>query len=1304
MAQLGKKKNSINDSTAQQLRNNQNVTEILTKLDQSLHSNDSFVTLKTIDSTGKEMTSQFPTMGYFKQQLDRVVKTLGILSGIEGNPASIEIANNSFKRIITADLNLEPKKIDNLDPVSVFKTNPNWIFDSFLNPKISVELDLTNKVEARIRQIQTRRFIVEFDRQLTVDVTGNEVATLTTLGQARKDEFDLKYKGKSNIDLIEFVQYLKQQGVVNRVDDTLIDEDYFRIEPNRLNYKGLFSVLSTDVDTINKKLWYILDTLTYYDVSNESSLPAPVQLKVGDLVNVNPNVANVTSTTVYKVIEISTITSDLRVRFEQVYGEEPIPVRIDALNFYSEFVPSRKVRVSIGFDEHNVLFVRPFDDVNNLIGKDWSSGIGFYTNELKLDDNNGEAFSEYYVKQVYDYGLVIEDLVQKKVPNYYSIKPNAPVLEDKNFKVVHINQHLTNTVEAEQIRDLHNSKNDLTSQIQQLNNAVEGKNRFIETTVFESQADRKKAEDELGTLQNKLKTKNETKFTIVKNILASKKNVNQIAPKFKVRGFWPMPQAVTTGKTAPQEVVQFEVWYRYVNKSGAENPIATFADLANDALLTASSQNTTVNANLTKPKKVNAAFSNWKKYKTDARVRSQDLITGQWKWHIEDVQDANTPNINQLDLDISPGEVVQVKIKSLSEVGWPETPGESDFSTLLEIPFPEDLKSILNDDQFILKEASADDLRVNFEQDLEARGLGLHLGSSIRLDNIYYAHKAEAISSGFKDDTSGQIVNLYDQLLKMINRITSLEEQLAKGKGELEVFIINKGTKTKVFNGNVLTFNLNMEDYMTQTKIGLSTSPVSNGNRCYKNDLYINEDFVLEIRNNAKESPLGLLANRNYAQISGALPSSFTWTSAPVSTIKGDGAQALWTDKTSKALFKDYNTELPAGTDANGPQRSTQINNQWLWLQNKDVNGNFIYRDFRQEVGTTIGLLTNNGNISGWEIPRDYTTVPANSISEVARTVIDTTRNLGFITNLQYSSVSFPIPRPANVSSILSPTASAINYDITAIKNWSWMVPNTNRYNTTDNESNFATAIIPSISNFNDITDNSSQQLKIVNVGDSNVIQIPIKIYFRPYTGTIVKSPSGAGLTEFIDNATVGLGGDMPVCTSFSPGNTQNKLVISVATDITASISPGDKIVLTGITDSTYSVINGKPLTVISSVYTTTTQIILNYPATGIPTGTATITQVHLYTTASSNFSNQYKQYTVYGNLVGQDGPLVKNYIEFYNPSISPTPVVHNKKLRYYLETETSARPIEFQFNWNMTHFKRVSVVNASTVAQIINF
>lgn len=1293
MASTNKKYRSINDQVSQQIINNQNTLEVITKLDQSLNSSDSFISLKIVDQTGKETIAQFPTIGYFKNELDRISKSLKILQGIDGNPAAVQIAQNTYKRIITADLNFEPKQIGGLAPVTVFKTNPNWIFDSFLNPKISIEIDLTGKIDQTIKTVQSRRFIVTFEQQVTQDANGNDVVSLTTLGAQRKAEFDQQYKGQSNIDLVSFVTWLESPGLVNRVDDTLIDEDFFRVEPNRLQYRGLFTVNSTQIDTINKKLWYILDTLTYFDVSDPLNPPKPVQLKVGDLVNVNPNVAGVVSTTVYKVIEISTITSEFRVRFEQVYGEEPIPTRLAALSIYSETVPQRNLRVSIGFDEHCVVFLRPFDEQNNLIGRDWSAGIGFWTNELKLDTPAGEQFSDYYIKKVYDYGLVLEDLVQKKVPNYYGLKPNSPILDAANFKVVQTNQHLTNTVEAEQIRDLHNSKNSLQSEISQIQEAVDKQNRLIETTVFDSSADRKRAEDDLAGLQSKLKTKTETKVTIVQNILASQKNLNKINPTYSLRGFWPMPDPISDTRTLPQEVVQFEVWYKRTNKSGAENPIATFENLTNTAVQASASQNTTVNENLSQPKSVNASFSNWEKFLTDSRKRTQDPITGQWKWIIEDVADANTPNINQLDIPINPGEIIQFKIKSLSEAGWPESPVESDFSNLIEIPFPDDLNNVLSDDQFILKEASADDIKVKFDRDLEARGLNLHLSTAIRVEDVYYAHRSEAISSGFKDN-SGKIINLYEYLLSLLTKIKSLEEQVNRTKGILDIYLIQGNQRTKIFNGNSLVFNINLEDYMQRTKIGLLGNPKDAPNtRTYRNDIYTITDYSLQIVNSAADSPLGLLSNRNYGQINGAQPSPFAYKQ----DVNGATPQAIWVDKTNKVLAIDrtltLNTTL---TDSQGPRVCSQDNNQWLWLQTIDVNGKQIYTDVYGESGETSEYPL------VWKDRNDFT---ANVSNRQLLSAVNPDRNIGMLrykTGIQNTENNITLNFLDNGDPVPNTLADPLpyNYDITELKRWTAVVPSAARnfpnyaFDSRYARNDMATSIHPVINGFNDITDTSAQLSKLIQPGDANAITIPLNIYFRAYTGAEVQNIGTNPNGTWAETADISAGGDMPNITGANFLVSAGKLTIPCNNGATNRIKAGDKVVLVGllslgVSNPLYAA-DSVPLRVISA---NASQIVVDYNITTTqPTAGVILAQVHLLSKKASG-SSELSHYAVYGQLSGQDIPYIRNYVEINSTNTTPSPQVHNKNLRFYMESEQSIRPIEFQFTFNITQYKKITNV-----------
>lgn len=1287
MANTNKKFTSISDQTAQQIRNNANTLEILTKMDQALNSTESFINVSTKDSTGKQVNTQLITVGYFKQKLDQVIKMVKVMSGVDGNPAALQIANGQFKRIVVADLNLEPKPIPSISPVTTFKSDPNWIFDAFLNPKISVELDLTDKISDDTRTIQSKRFIVEFDRVITLDPNGTEIINYTTAGAARLQEFNDKYNGKTNIDMVEFATWLDTPGLVNRVDDTLIDQNFFRVEPNRLQFKGDFTISSTDVDTLNKKLWYILDTLTYYDISDTLNPPKPIQLKIGDYVNVNPNLKNVQSTTVYKVVEISTITSEFRVRFEQVYGEEPIPVRLNAISIYSDKIKNRTCKIGVGFDEHSVLFIRQVDDINNLIGLDWSPGVGFWTSDLRLDNANGELFSEYYITKVNDYGIVLEDLVAKKVPNYYGIKPNAPVLDVNNFKVVQVNAHLTQTVEAEQIRDLHNSKNNLTAEILQIQGSITKTNRLIQTTVFNSVADKKRSDDELALLNNKLNTKTQTKFSVVQDILANTKNLNKLNPIYHIRGFWPMPDAVQTSKTAPQEVVQFEVWYRKLSKSGAENPILTIPDINNSAAKTASELNTLTKTNISKTKTVNGSFSNWQKFKTDARKRSQDLDTGKWYWHIEDVSDASTPNINQIDIVIEPGEQIEIKIKSLSEVGWPETPVESDFSNIVPIVFPDDLNAVLNNDQFILSDAQSDKQISSLQSDLNARGLDVHLNSSITSGSIYYAHKANSIASGFTDANSN-IINLYDQLALMVAKITSLEENVNRAKGILEVYLVNSANKIRLFNGNSLTYNINLEDYMVATKIGVTGYEVTSTARTYKNEIMRINDFSILIKNNASTAALGILSYRGYGQPGGLTPSTFAYDGKSVNsttTTAGRGIQAIWVNGDSTIVRNNIagNDTTHLTTAAMAPQSATQQNNQWIWLQVKDLNGTYIYDSDAAQPSDQF-----------WD-----KTILTNGSSAAHKTIINNKYNLGFLAGAFTSAAN------------AAPTTGANDINqVTNILNWE-----INEDPTTIAAKNgrMGTTIHPKVSGFTDIVDTSTQLVKYIKTGDTDAILFPIYIYAKPFTGTGIYPLATPTSTTAFDDTVSNSTGNLP--SPLAPGLIQkntlvaghnNQLLIKINNGHGIIIA-GDKIVVAGIVTAGAAMVNNLPMTVLVA---TATYVITNANVSTISTADTDITeaglvllQVHKkYTDSTTNEGPELSAYNVLGK-VGTDSRYINNYVEINASTLTPSPTVHTKKMRFYLEDESSPRPFDFQLTWNITQYKPVHTTTATININSIN-
>jgi hypothetical protein len=870
---------------------NKNIVEVLSKINSLVTTTDSSANIVITDENGLTKSFTLPSFNSLKADIDRLNNNINSLYSIDAAGALIQTSNtNKFKKIITVDLNREPREISSLGAVSKFKSSPNWFFDSLLDPLLSVEFDLSDKIENNVRKCQVRRYIVNF----ATDTDGN----LTNLGQSALNSFNTLFKSNSNIVITEFENWHSTtQGLVEPLNPKF-DEQVFDLEPNNLLYDGQFSVLRVQEDRINRKLWYVLDTLDYL-VVNTTQVN---QLTIGDEVIVNSD----NTSTRYKIIEVSTAESNPRIRVERVEGIEPIPVGISTLKVYSPVVYTKKVRVSVGYNERNVLFLKPVNADNNLVAKKWSLGTGYYTTDLTLDSQseaNGTTMEQFYTDYVYDYGDILKDLVAKKTPNKLAGTPTAPTLTVDNFKVVQVNQHLTDTPDANLIKQKHNYQLNLKSEIDQISQAINDRNKKIKITKFKSESSKKQANLEIEELSRKKDSRSKLISSITQEIIdLSRKPATKVEPKFRARGFWSMPEAVSTRGTKPQEIIQFRVQYRYLSKDGKESPIESF----------------TVDGQQAK-----ASFSNWNEFKTDARKRTFDPSTGEYLWQIEDVENADTPNINQMDISIQVNEKIEVRVKSISEVGWPESPVESDWSEILTVEFPDDLNNVLSDNDFILQEATKEDLKVRMQSELSAQGLDDHLSDQVTVDAKTYHHDSSKIISGFKD-SNGLTLDLYEYLKGLQDRITSLEEKIKRAKGELEVIILRNNQEFVISNGSETVFNIECEDYLeTYSAPGAPTG------RVYQNNIYVIKDFVVRIKNKSIESPLGLLSGRTYLQNGDVYN-----TSVP---------QMFWINDKDELIT----------SDATG-QTKTQINNQFFWQVNYDSVSDSTVTRLSENIGNSF--------------------------------------------------------------------------------------------------------------------------------------------------------------------------------------------------------------------------------------------------------------------------------------------------------------------------------------------------------------
>lgn len=877
---------------------NKNIIEILSKIDTLTTTENQSINMSIYDNNGNLKTFAIPSFNSLKSEIDRLNNNINSLYNIDSSGSLIQTSSlNKYKKIITVDLNKEPNAINSIGNINSFKATNNWFFDSLMSPIISVELDLTNQVENNVRKILSRRYILNFEK--------TESGDLTTNGQSALNSFNLNFRNNAGIKIEDFENWHRTTHGLLDGDNPNFDEQMFDLQPHELQYDGIFSVLGIQEDRLNRKLWYVLDTLTYLVRDTNSTK----QLSIDSEVIIN----NEQTSTRYKVIEISTSESNPRVRFERVEGNEAIPVGVGTLKIYSPVLYNKKVKISIGYNERNIIFIKAINADTNLVSRNWSLGSGFWTNDLLLESDsvhNGLSMEQFYTNYVYDYGVAIKDMVSKKIPNSLAVTPESPTLNIDNFKVVQINKHLTDIPDSNIIKQKHNQQLTLESEIRQIQEALIDKNTKSKFVKFVSESDKKQLKLEIDELSKRKDSKSKLLSNLSTEIITLSNNPKfKVSPKFRLRGFWTIPSAVITNSTKPQEIVQFRVQYRYLSKDGSESSVDVF------------------NVDETNRK---GAYSNWIEYKTDARKRTYNKGTGEYIWEIEDIEKADTPNINQIDIAIQANEKVEFRVKSISEVGWPDSPIESEWSNILTVDFPDELSNVLNENDFILKSATSEELKIKVNNELTSKGLDEHLSDTIVVNNLTYHHSSDKILSGFKDN-NGVSIDLYMYLKSLQDRITTLEEKIMRVKGELEVVIYRNNQEFVISNGSETIFNIDCEDYLDTFISSVQTG------RVYNNDIYVIKDFAIKINNKSISSPLGILSNRTYLQN----PNVYN-TSVP---------QTFWVNEQDELITSEINAQ---------GQSRTQLDNQFIWMINYDSVTETSVSKLSENIGNSF--ITNGSN------------------------------------------------------------------------------------------------------------------------------------------------------------------------------------------------------------------------------------------------------------------------------------------------------------------------------------------------------
>ena len=139
--------NNIN-SFAQNMRNvigqQANELSMLTALQRSLTTNDTFVTYEYQDVQGKNSQYQLPSYASIVNRLKSLEESVNSLSTGHG---TINLTDGSRRTITLSSIPHTPEQISGLEDPSTFKIDTNWFFEELMFPGMTVDIDLTGKIE-----------------------------------------------------------------------------------------------------------------------------------------------------------------------------------------------------------------------------------------------------------------------------------------------------------------------------------------------------------------------------------------------------------------------------------------------------------------------------------------------------------------------------------------------------------------------------------------------------------------------------------------------------------------------------------------------------------------------------------------------------------------------------------------------------------------------------------------------------------------------------------------------------------------------------------------------------------------------------------------------------------------------------------------------------------------------------------------------------------------------------------------------------------------------------------------------------
>lgn len=633
-----------------------------------------------------------------------------------------------------------PQAIDIDGPLDTFMIDKNDVLKDFVTPNPYLKIDLSNMV-SDIKEINIKKIILK-NSELRGMVFDEDFSSKTVSYSDIRAQLDLFEEDRDYMEYDTLQRLPLHTGVgygeytIESIVEDKLDNDF----------------KETYVITIQEQPTYMVDSNTiekYLQVGDElTNWNDAVLLTITDV-----NYATRTITVQVKsgmYVSLTSYTDNNADEFCKLKFRSTV-----------DFNKEKYAKVTLEEDDNCIIFIAPVNNLN--IKSEYGYGVAVDTTKLTCVVN-GVAYNylEYYKEFVNNIGdtlLGLTTMINNTINNtsaeeFEKLVGVSPELTEETLKVININEHLNNSEKLSNIRGLYSQKKEAQQKLATIQGQINDINNILQTNTFEDLNQNRQIYE--SQLQSLLSQKTETTEYVKSLVGEISTNANEAAiplktAKYRIRGYFDHKKFITDNKINTS-VVKLRVQYRYRNQDSAVGGLKAIDD--------------------------KFVFTEWNECGENGLTKLPEYGADN-QYHFSYPGDNSLENeisFNQIDIPITQGEKVEIRVKAVYDLGYPFIECASQWSNILSIQFPEEFEKnveILD----IIEENNSEVKKNQLNAILEKNGTIKHVSDTLIDQDITFLHKPQSIASGFYT-AERRVVPLYDKLQDLNIMITKLSDEV----------------------------------------------------------------------------------------------------------------------------------------------------------------------------------------------------------------------------------------------------------------------------------------------------------------------------------------------------------------------------------------------------------------------------------------------------------------------------------------------------------------------------------------------